>query len=73
MVQNTLMYYNYNYINYRDGSRLYCDTFTPPALRINEIHSYLKAYVPTICHYNNCYWHLKGVPNHDTHQTFLCI
>ena len=35
MVQNTLMYYNYNYINYRDGSRVYCDTFTPPSLHIN--------------------------------------
>ena len=73
MVQNTLMYYNYNYINYRDGSKVYCDTFTPPTLHINEIHSYLKAYITTICHYNNCYSHLKGAPNHDTHQTSLSV
>ena len=33
------MYYNYNYIKYRDGSSVYCDTFTPPGLSINEIHS----------------------------------
>ena len=64
MFQNTLMYYNYNYINCRDGSRVYCDTFTPPSLHINEIHSYLNSYVQTICHYNKCY-------SHDTHQTLF--
>ena len=40
---------------------------------IIEIDSLLKAYVPTICHYNNCYSHLKGAPNHDTHQTLFCV
>ena len=29
--------------------------------------------IPTICHYNNCYSNLKGAPNHDTHQTLLCV
>ena len=61
------MYYNYNYINYRNGSRVYCDRVISPSLHINEIHSYLKAYVPTIYHYHNSYSHLKGVLNHDTH------
>ena len=32
-----------------------------------RINSYWKGYIPTICHYNNCYSHLKGAPNHDTH------
>ena len=72
MVQNALMYCNYNYINYRDGSRGYGDTFTPPSLNINKINSYLKSYVPTICHYNNCYSNLKSAPDHDTHQTLFC-
>ena len=43
MVQNTLMYYNYNYVNCRDGSKVYCGTFTPPSL-----HSYLKVCDQTI-------------------------
>ena len=33
----------------------------------------LKAYVPTICHYNNCYSYLKGAPNHESHQTLFCV
>ena len=73
MVHNILIYYNYNYINYRNGSRVYCDTFISLSLHINEIHSYLEAYVPTICHYNSCHSHLKGVPNHDTHQSLFCL
>ena len=38
-----------------------------------RFNSYLKEYVPTICHYNNCYSHLKGAPKHNTHQTLFCI
>ena len=36
-----------------------------------RINSYWKAYIPKICHYNNCYSHLKVTPNHDTHQTLF--